>query len=249
MKQIHRYSIGAVVIALVLTGAFVAAADEGGPEDVDSYIEVSASGEASAEPDRAVVSLEVEARDDDVEAARDEAARRADSVTDALDGLGLQDSYETTGFDVGQTRPIYAERGEEMEEPEFVASHSYQVTLDDPDRAGEVIDEAIDAGATEVDGVSMTLSESERERVKDRAIEDAMDEARSQADTLAAAGALDVVGVRNVESGGAGVSPVRGNYMMEMAEADDALDDAPPTEIEHDDVEVSASVQVVYDVR
>ncbi len=249
MKQIHRYGIAAVVAALILAGAVVAAADDGGTEDVDSYIEVSASGEASAEPDRAVVSLEVEARDDDVEYARDEAARRADSVTDALDSLGLQDSYETTGFDVGQDRPIYPERGEEMEEPEFVASHSYQVTLDDPDRAGEVVDAAVDAGATEVDGVSMTLSEGERERVKDEALEDAMEEARSQADTLAAAGALDVVGVRNVETGGAGVSPVRGNYMAELAEADDAVADAPPTEIEHDDVEVSADVQVVYDVR
>ena len=232
----------AVVVALCLLalGGFAAlgsagAQDTTGDGAADNSIHVSAIGEAEAEPDEAIVNVAVTAEDDDIETVRDELATGSAELTAALDELGVE--YETTDYRVDQSRYPREERGGS----EYRGTHAFEVTLDTPDETGTVIDAAVDAGA-EVGNVQLTLSEEKRQTLRDEAIASAMDDARTQADSIAAAGGLEVVSVAEVDAAQRGYSPI--GYDSAEGVAEDG--GAPPTAIESGAVSVTYSVDVTY---
>lgn len=229
-----------VALGLLTLGGFAALGSAGAQDTTDdgvadNRIHVSAIGEAEAEPDQAIVNVAITAEDDDIETVRDELATGSADLTDALDELGVE--YETTDYRVGQS----SYRHDERDEPEYRGSHAFEITLEDPDQTGTVIDTAVDAGA-EIGNVQLTLSEDERQALRDEAIEAAMEDARTQADTIAAAGGLEVVSVSEVDAAQRGFRPV-GFDGAERAAEDDA---APPTAIQSGDVSVTYSVDVTY---
>ena len=244
MQREHLAVLTAVFVALALlavgaTAAFGSAGAEQPAEDAQSdnhAIHVSATGEADAAPDQAIIDVSVNAEGDELDAVRDDISVGAAELTDALDELDVE--YETTDYSVDQPRRYHPE---ERELPEYVGTHAFKITLDDPDRAGTVIDEAVDAGA-EIDNVRLTLAEEQRDELRDEAIEAAMDDARHQADTIANASGLEISTVSTVDASQRSFSPVRFDMADEVAE-DDA---APPTEIVGGDVSVSYGVDVTY---
>jgi len=241
---------GGVAAALDGPGAGDAAADGGaqgpaqtqnqmgGPDDRRT-IEVSGSAQVQGEPDRAIVRLSIETRADDPSAARTEAAERADGMRAALSDLGLDDDQvRSEGFRLHEDRRRSAEGDEETT---YVARHEFEVTVEDLDRTGEVIDAALDGGATSVHGVQFTLSEEQAERLREEALERAMDDARGEAETIAESGDLTVEGVRHA-------STHRDRYPVAVREAPAmAGGDAAGTELDPGPVTVHASVQVRYD--
>lgn len=229
-----------VALGLLALGGLAAFGSAGAQDtnenlSADNRIHVSAVGEAEAEPDQAVLDVAITAENDDIEPVRDELADGSASLTDALDELGVE--YETTEYSVDQAR----NPREERDVPEYRGVHAFEITLEDPDETGTVIDTAVDAGA-EIGDVELTLSEDERQDLRDDAIEAAMDDARHQADTIAAAGGLEVVSVSGVDATQRGFEPIGYDGAERVAE-DDA---APPTEIESGDVSVTYSVDVTY---
>jgi uncharacterized protein YggE len=117
--------------------------------------------------------------------------------------------------------------------------HEFVVTLEDPQRAGEVIDAAANASA-EIEVVRFTLSEDRRTELRERAIEDAMDDARSQAEAIAENGNLEVTNVASVDASQQRYRPV------EYEAAAPQAADASGTEVETGDVSVSYQVRVTY---
>jgi uncharacterized protein YggE len=66
---------------------------------------------------------------------------------------------------------------------------------------GEVIDTAVDSGATSIDGVQFTLSDEQRASLRATALDRAMSAARTDADGLASTADLTITGVRHVSTG------------------------------------------------
>ena len=147
-------------------------------------------------------------------------------------------TYETTGYDIDQPRRP-PEGG--AADPAYEGAHRFEVSLDDPDAVGAVIDAAADANAV-VAGVELTLSDQQRQQLRDSAIENAMTDARDQAETVAAAGGLAVTSVQTVDASERDYRPVR----YEMPAAADA-GNAAATTIDGGDVSVTYSVQVTYE--
>lgn len=229
-----------VALALLAVGAFAAFGSAGAAQQPDEpsakhMIHVSAVGEADAEPDRAVLHVSVTAEGEEIEPVRDELAAGSEELTNALDELGVE--YETTNYDIEQPR----QPREERELPEYVGRHSFEITLEDPDQAGTVIDEAVGAGA-KVDHVRLTLSDERRNELRDQAIENALDDARQQADTIADTTGLEVSSVSTVDASQRNFHPVSFNAGDEAV----AEDGAAPTEIASGDVTVSYNVDVTY---
>lgn len=231
-----------VALAVVTAGAFAAFGSAGaqdvgddGESPANQSIHVSATGTAESAPDEAVLELAVTAEGEDVGAIRDEIASGSEELTSALDELGVE--YETTEYDISQPRFPREER----DRPAYVGAHTFEVTLDDPDRAGAVIDAAADAGA-EVGDLELTLSDEERETLRDEAIQDAMDDARHQADTLATESDLEVTNVRTVDAAQQRFSPVSYDGARNLAQEDAAQS----TEVVTGDVSVTYSVSVTY---
>lgn len=241
--------IVALVLGASLVSAGVALGDAGGGERArqlatgagtpsGNAVTVTASGEAETEPDEAVVRVAVEATADDPTVARQRVADNASSMRAALVDLGLPaEAVRTTGFDIYEDRVRAPEPGAEPATT-YRARHAFAVEVEDTGMVGEVIDTAVENGATSIHGVEFTLSEETRQQLRQEAIDEAMSDARTQADAIAAAGGLTITGVDRVRTGGAA-----GPRPVPMAATADA---GGGTSIESGAVSVRATVTVVY---
>jgi uncharacterized protein YggE len=228
--------LAVAAVGIAVAGLGTAGAADPADQPADRTITVSADGEASAAPDRAVVRLAVTAEGETPGEVRDGLASGSESLRTALDDLGV--TYETTGYDIDQPRrpPEGGAAG-----PAYEGAHRFEVSLDDPGAVGNVIDAAADANAA-VEGVELTLSAEQRRQLRDSAIENAMTDARDQAETVAAAGGLAVTSVQTVDASERDYRPVR----YEMPAAADAGGAGAATTIDGGDVSVTYSVQVTY---
>ena len=222
------------LLAAVLTGAaLVAPSDAQDPDaNADQTVAVDATGEADAAPDRAVVRVAVTAEGDDPGVVRDNLTRGADALREEFEAASIgPDQYETDEYRIDERRDEF---------PPYRGTHRFVVRLDDPQRAGDVIDAAANASA-EVQTVRFTLSEDRRTDLRERAIEDAMADARSQADTVAANGGLQVTSVVAVDASQQRYRPVEYEAAAPLTAADGGS-----TSVETGDVSVRYQVRVTY---
>jgi uncharacterized protein YggE len=235
---------GTAGVAMALTDqpaspAQTSPATDAGP---NGTITVSATGSETAEPDKAILRVAVEKSAKDPTVARNNVADNVSSVTAALTELGIaEEDVRTTDYRIYQERrdPRLTESGESTE-PVYHARQTIEVHLTDTDGVGEVIDTAVEAGATQVQDVRFTLTEETRNELQNDALEGAMDRARERADTLADASEMTINGPQEIttESGGVPIVP----YQTEaagMATASTSIDPGP--------VSVETHVTVTYE--
>lgn len=234
--------VGAVLALALLGAALIAPAGADGHDSpADRTIAVDATGGAEAEPDQAALRVSVTAEGDDSAAVRDSLAADAETLRENLADEGLTDAdYETTDYRIGSPRRPPRDNGDEHE---YRGVHAFEITLDDPQRAGDISDAATDAGA-EVDNIEFTLSEQRRMELREQAIDNAMADARSQAEMIAASGGLRVTNAASVEASHQRFSSVR--YEDAAADAPRATP-APETTLDTGDVEVTYRVEVTYE--
>ena len=244
-----KTALSAVLVAGLLVAAGVAGATVLGagpasasqPTDSKS-ITVSASGDVEATPDQAVVRVAVTATGNDSTTVREELASNVESVRDALVEYGIPaENIRTAHFDMRQERD-HTPQGTEI--GDYRGIHALEITTSDTEAAGEIIDLAVDNGADQIDGVSFTLSDEKREELHNDALESAMENADTRADTLASASGLSVTSVHSIHSADTGYRP----YRMETAyvTADGAAAAGGGTSVESGPVTVTADVRVTY---
>jgi uncharacterized protein YggE len=212
-------------------------------------IAIGADGEAEAEPDAAKIRLSIEATAADPGTARDRVADNVSRMRKALSDSGVsEDAIQTTGFDVHRDYRRRRPR-EEQDDPEirYRAEHDFRIETS-LDQAGRVTDTALDNGASTVRDVRFTLTTETQRAVRQAALEDAMSNARGQAQTLAQQSNLSITGVQTVSTGGVDVQEPR---------YDRAMDTPAPTEsagrsgtrLESGPVTVRVSVDVTYSAQ
>ncbi len=205
-------------------------------DDADGEITVSASGGVEADPDQATVDVGVTATGESAEAVTDELATGTERLREAFDDLGIPDE----NVEEGRYR-VHPAR--EREVGGFEGAHSFDVTLTDVDRVGEVIDAAIEAGADDVGRVRFALQAETRSTLREDAIDAALENADAEAAHVADNREVEITGTTAVTTGDVQVHAVR------TEAGDDATGGAggaPPTEIDSDPVSVTASVTVAY---
>lgn len=202
-------------------------------------IEVGATGQVETQPDQVVLRVAVLATGESAAEVRRRVADNASRMRDALAGDGIERSrITTTHYDIDRNRR-YGPR--EEDEPPFRARHAFAITLDEPDRAGEVIVTAVENGATSVDDVRFTLSEEKRRQLRKEALSDAVTSAREQAEVLAEGSDLSIAGTGSIRTSDVGFHRPR----FEAA-ALAGGDGGGGTSIEGGSVTVTADVQVAY---
>ncbi|MFC4987992.1 SIMPL domain-containing protein [Saliphagus infecundisoli] len=193
-------------------------------------VEVSAGGEASADPDRARARLGVEAAGETAEAVRTELATDGEQLRAALSDLVPERNVRTAGYRIGERRQGTG----------FEGYHSYAVEIEDVDRVGEVIDRAVEAGADDVGRVGFALAPDTREELREEALADALASADREAEAIAADRGADIVETAWVSTAGGG-RPVEDPIPEAATDAARA-----PTALETEPVSVSVSVTVGY---
>jgi uncharacterized protein YggE len=216
---------------------------------------VSNSGEVQGEPDLALIEVGVEATGDSAGAVRDELATRSDALRAALLDYGLDEEDVTTGrFHINDRidRRRMKEEGVRPDSPEaekyvyYQGTHTFSVELDAIDETGAVIDTAVDAGADTVGRVTFTLSDEKRSELREKALRQAIQGARAEAESIADEVGTSIADVSVVDASEGHVSPVH----REVAYTADAAMETPTagasTGVEPGDVTVSAQVRIQY---
>ncbi|WP_089649643.1 SIMPL domain-containing protein [Halobacterium hubeiense] len=230
--------VTAGVAGALTLGSGSATAGQAAPDE--QSITVSADGTVEASPDQAVVRVAVTATGNDSSAVRDEIAERAETMQSALESSGVpSENVRTAHFDIRQERE---RTGDGIERGQYVGTHAFEITVEDTDSAGEVIDTAVNNGADRVDGVSFTLSDEKRESLYQDALTNAMGNAETRADTLADAGGLSVTDTHTIVSTNTDYRA----YRVESAALSAGAAAASGTSVESGPVTVTADVRVTY---
>jgi uncharacterized protein YggE len=214
----------ALAAAVALPGAATsAAAEEGG-------ITVQGTASVTSVPDRAELSFGVESQGESARAALAANAAEMRRVIAALKAAGAT-NVKTQHVSLS---PRYDERSQAQG---FTAVNSVSATVTNLARAGAVIDAAVDAGANQVYGPS--LSRGDQSALYRQALKAAVDDARASAQALASASGLALGRITTVVEGG-GARP------LPFAAADKAMAESTP--IEPGTQDVTATVSVTFSV-
>jgi hypothetical protein len=146
-------------------------------------LSVSGEGRASAAPDVAVLGLGVSAKAATVKEANSQAQEAMSDLLDSLEDNGVQEKdIQTRQFSV---YPEYDYRNKEQVLTGYRVTHMLQVKVRDVDKAGEVIDDAVEAGGDllQVQSISFTIDDTTALRSEAR--EEAVTNAQAKAEELA----------------------------------------------------------------
>ncbi|MCO8267599.1 SIMPL domain-containing protein, partial [Haloferax sp. AB510] len=183
------FLVSLVLLAGCLSAPLQATTDGGVDATNATTISTTGTGEVTADADLAVVSIAVTTTADSADEARGTVADDVAAVRAALTDAGIaEDAIQTTGFNI---YPEYDYSGQERELLGYRATHTLRVEVA-PDRAGEVIDLAVGAGASEIRGVAFTLTDEKRAELREEALTRAVDSAKADADAVASASGLTV---------------------------------------------------------
>jgi uncharacterized protein YggE len=198
---------------------------------------VGGTGRVSVQPDVAELRLGIAISRATVKEARGAAAMAMVAVLASIEGAGVaRPDFRTTLLSVS---PRYDYRDDEV--PRLVGydlANVVEVTVRDLDRLAAVIDGALEAGATSLDGLSFRLDDPrEAERT---ARTSAVAVARARAEVLAAAAGVAITGVVAVSEDA--MPPI--GPMPKAARMSIAADSATP--IEAGTTEIAVSVTVTF---
>ncbi len=254
--RLRTRTLGALVLAvtLLLAGCTAPlqtssdpAADASSTDSASATgptVSTTGTGEVTVAPDLAVVSVSVVATADTADAARSQAAQRSNDLVAALKKAGVaEDSIETSYYSL---QPQYDYSGQAGKSPRVVgyrAVHAYTVEVS-PDHAGDVVDAAVGAAGTTVNGVQFTLTDETRADLRAKALAAAVKNARADADAVANASDVSISGVHSISTASAG-TPVPVQYGAEKT----AASGSTSTNFQPGPVTVTATVSVTYDVQ
>lgn len=229
-----------LLFILLVGGAPAVLAAETSP----GTLTVSARAELTAVPDLARIGVGVETRAATVEEARDKNARHIEAVREALLAAGAEDKHvRTTSFYV-QPEWRYNPQDGSRDLIGYVVSHMLQVTVTDLDRLGPVLDAALQAGATRVNGPTFGLSQ--QTELEAQALTEAIRRARVKADVMAAAAGVFLKRVLHVSEH---VNAPFGGHVEEMAVVRMALSDgAAATTISPGEISITATVNMTFEI-
>jgi len=197
-----------------------------------STITVSGNGTANGVPDQASFDFGVTTQASTATEALSRNAAQARAIVTALKQTGIDaSSIQTTQVSLW---PQTSNDGNQI--VGYSASNSVEATVPIKS-AGDTVDAAVGAGANNVGGPNLSIAN--RSSLYDEALKQALADAKTKAQTIAAATGLTLGGVVKVDaSGGETPVPVYGAALTAKAAA------APP--IEAGTQQVQASVTVTY---
>jgi uncharacterized protein len=191
----------------------------GGAAASPAGITVVGTGTVAAKPDTAEWSFGVQTSADTAEAALAANSEAMEKVVAALKSAGVaEDDLQTEQVSV---YPRTSDDG--LSIVGYDASNTVRATIRDLDEAGSIVDKAVAAGANQVYGPSLTLSDAEAQYAA--AMEAAFDDARARAEAIAEkAGVTLGAPVAIVESAGGGAIPYYERGAADAAAAEVAVE-------------------------
>ncbi len=237
--------IAGMMVLSVLLAACTITVQQPAAEKQD-VITVTGTSQFKVAPNEATVYLQVETNATTAKEAQDQNSRIMDAMQNALLRAGLDSRdmesmyynvYPNTYWDYEKNRQV---------EAGYKVSHSLKITTEDINKVGTYIQVGVDAGATGVNSISFELGKDAEKDAKNEALKRAVEDAKSKAQALAEGIDKRLGKVVSVTINEYYAYPVmRGAVAM----AESAGGKAVPPPISPQELDVSASVQVVFAIE
>ncbi len=201
---------------------------------------VTGQGTESIQTTLTQVSLGVEVQGRTAAAAQQEAARRSTAVVEFLRSRNVQ-KLQTTGINLS---PRYNYDNGDQRLVGYTAINTVSFELP-TDQIGNILDEAVNAGATRIDRVGFIATEEAIAAAQREALREATQEARQQADVVLEALGLSAQGVVGVQINGA-TPPAPPPIFMEGVAMRQSADASTPVIGGEQEVQASVTLQISY---
>ncbi|MGB5932949.1 MAG: SIMPL domain-containing protein [Anaerolineae bacterium] len=250
MTRVISIILGAatvLLVAAVLTvelAMVVPAVQAGGPSgavapEAQNAISVSGEGKVSAEPDVAEIVIGVESRAPTAKEAASQNSEDMNEVMAVLEGMGIaEEDIQTVDYSIRVEMDYRGDEGPKV--VGYVVDNAVRVKVRDLDLVGDLLDQATEAGANNIYGITFTVEDPRS--FQEQAREMAVAEARSKAGQLAEAADVrlgDLLSLSEYLVGG----PV---YVERAAAAEGMGGGAPP--ISPGQLEITVQVQMSYEI-
>jgi uncharacterized protein len=207
--------------------------EPGAAREAVGGITVTGTAVAETTPDRSSWSFGVQTEGETARAALDEASERARSLVAALRREGVEEDSLRT-----EQVSVWPQYGNGNRVTGYTASTSVHAVVVGLDRAGRVVDAAVDAGANTVSGPG--LATGDRDRLYRQALSAAVEQARATAEALAREAGLELGEIVAIREGAGASQP------MPVAEAAMASDARGGVPVEGGKLQVNASASVTF---
>lgn len=235
----------AVLTTLVLLGALVSAC---GPTTVYTQSEppmrtitVTGTGMVTLTPDVAYIYIGVETADASATKAMDDNNVQAQAVIDAIKSFGVEDrDIQTTNFSI-YPEPVFDDNYNQIGVT-YVVDNTVYVTVRDLGILGELLDGAFRAGANQIYSISFDVADK-TEAVSQARLA-AVENARRQADELAAATGVTIGNVQTIAYYDTTPSPI-----YYAARSADVTNYAASVPVEAGSMQIVTTVTIVYEIH
>ena len=206
-------------------------------------ISVTGKGRVSVQPNQVDAWIVVETKDTSASDAQKENADKANAIIKAMKKMGA--TVETAQYGLHE----YTEWDHELRKPKFKgyrAYHVIKVTTTDLDEIGELLDKAVDLGATSIQGVSFSLSDKKTDELKKRALKDAAEDALEKAEILASTYGRKVGAATSISESSFDYPRFPPMMYRSFGVAEMAMAESAPPQIEPQELSFTVSVHVNF---
>lgn len=210
----------------------------------DSTLHVLGSATLTVAPDRAMIQFGYSCENPDAAQAQAETAERIAAILEAVQALNIEEDQIATAY--LNIYPVYSYTDDnEQVIRGYRVQHMLAVTVDDIDKAGDVLDAALEAGATNIGGVTYMTTRSAE--IYNEALALAIENAQDKAEAMSIAAGVWLGNPVEIREQSSYANPLYAIARDEenTAGAGISIGDT----LMAGQLEISASVEVVYEMR
>lgn len=232
--------LAAALLVFSVAGTNLAAAAE------PNTIAVSGMAEQDVAPDMAYIDVGINVRADDAETARTQEAQIASQIRRALLGLAITDNdLQNTSYYLYQEYKV--DRNGVRTADKYVLDSSIKVTVKDLDKLSQVIDNVVEAGATNISNITYALST--QNIIQRQLLATAVENARDKAVVVANAGSRTLGNMLSADINSFDGGTIVAYGANKLRSTTNLAEDGVATKLSPGKIKLNARVQVVFSLN
>ncbi len=232
--------LAAALLVFSVAGTNLAAAAE------PNTIAVSGMAEQEVAPDMAYIDVGINVRADDAETARTQEAQIASQIRRALLGLAITDNdLQNTSYYLYQEYKV--DRNGVHTADKYVLDSSIKVTVKDLDKLSQVIDNVVEAGATNISNITYALST--QNIIQRQLLATAVENARDKAAVVANAGSRTLGNMLSADINSFDGGTIVAYGANKLRSTTNLAEDGVATKLSPGKIKLNARVQVVFSLN